>query len=135
MKSMQYTEGCSVHCGDIMSTAEVVQYTEENTMTTLRAYHYGCGEYHEYTGGCSVHWGFYKSSFVFPMIYPRCTHDIPQCTEHPFPKCTHDIPHCTHDIPQYTEIPCCTAYSLVYCTDIMQREDSKSCYYITKTGT
>ena len=39
----EYTGGCSVHRGDIMSTPG--------------AYHDECGGYHEYTGGCSVHWG------------------------------------------------------------------------------
>ena len=63
------------------------------------------GGYHEYTGGCSVHWDFHTNSVVFPMTVPtfimislQCTHDIPQCTEHP---------------PLYCTPP-------VYCTDIMQ---------------
>ena len=77
-EGVQYTEGCSVHCRDIMSTVEVVQYTEGNTMATLEGYHDECEGYHEYTGRCSIHWGFYKNSFVFPMTFPYIYHDLPQ---------------------------------------------------------
>ena len=37
----EYTGGCSIHQGVIMST--------------LGGYQDACGGYHEYTGGCSVH--------------------------------------------------------------------------------
>ena len=39
----EYTGGCSVHWGVIMSTPG--------------GYQDASGGYHEYTGGCSVHWG------------------------------------------------------------------------------
>ena len=90
--------------GDIMSTAENVQYTG--------GYHDECRRYHEYTGdvqytgrcsvhwgmlstlgdvqytgGCSVHWGMF-STLEFPYKF-NC-----------FPN---DLPHIYHDItPVYS---------------------------------
>ena len=97
---------------DIMSTAGVSS-TLGDTMSTLggggvpwRVWEISW----VHTGGCSVHWGFHTNSVVFlmtsptfVMIFPWCSHDIPQCIEHP--QSTHDIPHRTHDIPQCTVQP------------------------------
>ena len=105
--SVQYTWGCSVHWGDIMSTLGI---------SWVR------------WGISWVHWGMF-STLGFPhkfncfsndlplhlSWYPLCTLDIPQCTEHP--QCARDIPHFTHDILQ------CTEHPPLYCTppDVLHR--------------
>ena len=55
----EYTRGCSVHQGDIMSMAGAtmstpggVQYTGDIMSTVGVSVHWG---YHEYSGGCSVY--------------------------------------------------------------------------------
>ena len=79
--SVQYTKGCAVHWG-ISSTPGDNMSTVGDIMNTLRGVQY-TGAYHDKYGGRSMgkQLNLYGNSSVLNI--PQCTHDIPQCTEHP----------------------------------------------------
>ena len=114
----EYIGGCSVHRGVSWWTWGIPWVHRRDTMSTSEGYH-------EYIGGCSVHQrdimthvGEQLDKILSISIensdvlnIPWCTHDIPQCTEHPpmyswYPpdvlmvslQCT-EHPRCTHGIP------------------------------------